>query len=146
MSKESPTLNEVLSEFRTITNEMTALRHEMHIFKDTLESLVKIVRGNGAPSLLTTVALLDREIKHIISSLDDGKHKFQYLEDGFGTKLDILDTEFRLILKDLDGKVEKNREVTNKRIDETKKTKVVLLIAVISGLFSLSAALISLLK
>lgn len=140
-------LVEIMADLKMVTSEMVVLRQEIHIFKESLESLAKIVRGNGtAPSLLISVALLDRDVKHIVSALNEGKIKFQEIEDEFVTKLDTterrMERKFDSLARDFNGKT----DTIHKKVEDSKNTKIMIAISIISGLFGVIGALISILK
>jgi prefoldin subunit 5 len=65
-----------------MTSEIAALRAEMETFKQGLEPITKIVRGDGpVQSLGTQIELIKQDMGHTIKTVSKNETKIKDLED-----------------------------------------------------------------
>lgn len=81
-SAQDNVLQQVLSEFRAMNAELAALRAELKSFKENLDPIIKVIRGDGdVPSIPTQIALLNENIKTIKSDVLENKNNIKEIKD-----------------------------------------------------------------
>ncbi len=110
-------LQQILAEFKEMNGEIAGLRVEMYNFKKTLESMTKIILGDGVVHSITThVELLRQELGY--------------------SKESILHSELRI----------KELETTANKIDqEDKRGRWAVLAAIVTGIIGLMGMVATLL-
>lgn len=114
-SAQDTILQQVLGEFTKVNSELAALRAELKSFKENLEPIVKLIRGEGdVPSIPTQIALLVQSVVDVKADIKENKDDVERV---------------------------KSRQDTSDKSD--KGGKIVLWTAVITGVFGTIGVIIS---
>ena len=118
----------LLSEIKESEGDFAAIKTELTILRENVKGLSSIVReGNGETSLITKMALIEKEVKDISKWTDNhidihqrSKQSISSLKDSFESlekRLEKLETSF----KDYKNKIDSNeRKIKEKEDAETK--------------------------
>lgn len=81
-SAQDSILQQVLSEFRAMNTELAALRVELKNFKENLDPIVKLIRGDGElPSIPTQIALLVEGMKTLREEVRENKDTIKEVQE-----------------------------------------------------------------
>lgn len=73
---------QILAEFKEMNSEIAGLRVEMENFKETLEPITRIIRGDGVvQSLSTQIEVLRTQFIHISTIITKSESKLKELQD-----------------------------------------------------------------
>ena len=139
---------EMMAEFREGIRAVLSLQAEMRGFRETLDSLVKVVRGNGTPSLITSVAVADKEIQHLQSESTAVWQRVGELEVRIDRKLqDLLSsamTEMRAADKDNQDSLNSFKTTVTDDKKHNSTNSILIWTLVVVGLLSFLASCIAL--
>lgn len=107
--------HQILAEFKEMNSEIAGLRVEMENFKETLEPIARIIRGDGVvQSLSTQIEVMRTEMTHVMTTM----------------------TKIEAKTKDIEDRVDKGEQ-------EDKKGRWALLTATTTGVLSLAGTIIA---
>lgn len=81
-SAQDNVLQQVLSEFRAMNSELVALRAELKGFKENLDPIIKLIRGDGeVPSIPTQIALLTQSLVTVKTDVKENKDNIKSVKE-----------------------------------------------------------------
>jgi|SRR5690606_13072033 len=125
----------LLSDLRESEGDFVAMKTELSILKENVQSLSNLVKDGGTSSLLTKIALVEQNIANIKQWVDNHFDVHQRLKtDASEIRKQILDIENRLSFVELTVKeIKKNQEYEMKK-SKTNFIMIVVTMIVLVGL------------
>lgn len=137
---------QILGEFREMNSEIAGLRAEMETFKQTLEPIARIVRGDGiVQSLGTQIELVKQSVAHVHGdaqrAINDQNAKFKDYDD----RIRKMEAEQETTHKRQDKKIKDVEDKVDDINKEDKKGKWGVTAAIITGSLGLIGTVVTIL-